>query len=220
MKNDTSPDRPLAVGDRAARAADRRLERQRVSAAGEVDRILGITLDLIEKSAPAMPPVSEITAAAGISNQTLYRTFGSKDELILTVLERGVLRVAETIRLRVAEFDDPRDQILAWVRVVLRQVSAAAAAETSRSVLGYLHQAGAVEGANQVELLRPVTALLAEPVEALGRDPVVDGNCVSDLVLGAMRRHLWDATSPSPAEVEAVGHFVLRGLETEVGGAR
>lgn len=216
MQNDTSRDRPLTVGDRAARAADRRLERQRVSAADEVDRILGVTLALIEKSAPTMPPVSEITAAAGISNQTLYRTFGSKDELILAVLERGVLRVAEAMRLRMDELDDPRDQILAWIRVVLRQVSAPAAAQTSRSVLGYLHQAGAVGGANQVELLRPLTALLAEPLAALGSDPITDGDCVSDLVLGAMRRHLWDATAPSAAEVDAVGRFVLRGLGADV----
>lgn len=220
MKNGTARTRTSPVGERAARAADRRLERQRASAVDEVDRILGVTLALIEKSAPAIPPVSEITAAAGVSNQTLYRTFGSKDELILAVLERGVLRVAESMQVQMAEFEDPRDQILAWIRIVLRQVSAAAAAETSRSVLGYLHQAGAVGTANQVELLRPLTTLLAGPLVALERDPVMDGDCVSDLVLGAMRRHLWNATTPSPAEVEALGQFVLRGLDAHAGGMR
>jgi AcrR family transcriptional regulator len=214
MKNDIPPSSGPVPGERAARAAERRLERQRRTAAGEVDRILGLTLGLIETSAPAMPSVSEIVAAAGISNQTLYRTFGNKDELILAVLERGVLRVAETTRARMAELEDPREQILAWVRVVLRQVSAMDAAETSRSVLGYLHQAGAVEGANQTELLAPVTALLVDPVAALGGDRV-SADCVSDLVLGAMRRHLWTSTAPSRAEIDAVGAFVLRGLEAE-----
>lgn len=220
MENDISrTDRPM-VGDRAVRATDRRLRRQRLSAEDEVDRILGVALGLIERSAPGMPAVSEIVAAAGISNQTLYRTFGSKDELILAVLERGVMRVAESIRLRMAELDDPREQILAWVRIVLRQVSARSAAETSRSVLGYLHQAGAIEGANQIDLLRPVTMLLAGPLVVLGRDPVIDGACVSDLVLGAMRRHLWDSSVPSPEEVEAVERFLLRGLEADLGAGR
>lgn len=211
MKNDIAPPGTSAPGERAARAAERRLERQRRTAAGEVDRILGITLGLIEKSAPAIPSVAEIVAAAGISNQTLYRTFGNKDELILAVLERGVLRVAEATRARMAESPDPREQILLWVRVVLRQVSAAEAAETSRSVLGYLHQAGAVEGASQAEVLAPITALVLEPVLALGGDSL-SAHCVSDLVLGAMRRYLWTATSPTHEEVEAIGAFALRGL--------
>lgn len=211
MKNDISQSGPPVSGERAARATERRLESQRRTAAEEVDRILAITLGLIERSAPAMPSVSEIVAAAGISNQTLYRTFGNKDELILAVLERGVLRVADTTRGRMAEVDDPSEQILAWVRAVLRQVSVVDAAETSRSVLGYLHQTGAVEGANQAELLAPISALLLEPVAALGGD-AVDAACISDLVLGAMRRHLWTKTVPTRAEVDHVGAFVLRGL--------
>lgn len=207
----------MGSGERAARATERRLESQRRSAAEEVDRILEITLGLIERSAPVMPSVSDIVAAAGISNQTLYKTFGSKDELVLAVLERGVLRVAETARARMGEIDDPRDQIRVWVRMVLRQVSAVDAAETSRSVLGYLHQAGAVEGANQAELLAPISALVLEPVISLGGDQV-SADCVSDLVLGAMRRQLWTKTVPTREEIDEVAAFVLRGLGAE--GAR
>lgn len=155
--------------------------------------------------------------AAGISNQTLYKTFGSKDELVLAVLERGVLRVAETARARMGEIDDPRDQIRVWVRMVLRQVSAVDAAETSRSVLGYLHQAGAVEGANQAELLAPISALVLDPVISLGGDQV-SADCVSDLVLGAMRRQLWTKTVPTREEIDEVAAFVLRGLGAD--GAR
>jgi AcrR family transcriptional regulator len=214
MKNDISRSGRPAPGERAARATERRLESQRRTAAEEVDRILAITLGLIERSAPAMPSVSEIVAAAGISNQTLYRTFGSKDELILAVLERGVLRVADTTRARMAEAADPREQVLVWVRAVLHQVSVVDAAETSRSVLGYLHQAGTVEGANQAELLAPISALLLEPVGALGGDEV-DAVCISDLVLGAMRRHLWTKTVPTRAEIDRVATFVLRGLGVE-----
>lgn len=207
----------MGSGERAARATERRLESQRRSAAEEVDRILEITLGLIERSAPVMPSVSDIVAAAGISNQTLYKTFGSKDELVLAVLERGVLRVAETARARMGEIDDPRDQIRVWVRMVLRQVSAVDAAETSRSVLGYLHQAGAVEGANQAELLAPISALVLDPVTSLGGDQV-SADCVSDLVLGAMRRQLWTKTVPTREEIDEVAAFVLRGLGAE--GAR
>jgi len=201
------------MGDRAARAAARRLERQRRSAEDEVGRLLDVTIELIERSAPVIPSVSDIVAAAGISNQTLYRTFGSKDELILAVLERGTLRVAETLRDRMSATEDPREQILTWIHVVLRQVSDEELARTSRSVLGYLNQTGtAVQAGSQMELLMPITELLTPPLLALGADPVYDGACVSDLVVGAMRRHLWNATTPSAEELDEIGRFVLRGL--------
>lgn len=216
QKNDIPPASAPAVGDRVARAAARRLERQRRNAEDEVGRLLDVTIELIERSAPVIPSVSDIVAAAGISNQTLYRTFGSKDELILAVLERGTLRVAETLRERMAAAQDPRDQILTWIHVVLRQVSDEDLARTSRSVLGYLNQAGAaVQTGSQTELLKPITDLLAEPLRALGSDPDRDGACVSDLVVGAMRRHLWNATAPSAEELEEMGRFVLRGLGAE-----
>jgi AcrR family transcriptional regulator len=178
----------------------------------EVNRILDVTMALLEKSGPALPAVADIVSAAGISNQTLYRTFGSKDELILAVLERGVLRVEELMRDRMANASVPRNQVVAWIRVVLRQVSAVDAAQASRSVVGYLHAAGTIGAANQVELMRPLTALLEKPLTALGCDPRLDGDCVSDVVFGRMRRHLWNATAPTPAEVDAVVRFVLRGL--------
>jgi len=216
QKNDIPASSSSAVGDRVARAAERRLERQRRSAEDEVGRLLDVTIELIERTAPAIPSVSDIVAAAGISNQTLYRTFGSKDELILAVLERGTLRVAETLRERMAAEEDPRKQVLVWIRVVLRQVSDEDLARTSRSVLGYLNQAGAaVQAGNQTELLNPITDLLAAPLRALGCDPERDGACVSDLVVGAMRRHLWNASAPSSDELEEMGRFVLRGLRAE-----
>ncbi|ELB88134.1 TetR family transcriptional regulator [Rhodococcus wratislaviensis IFP 2016] len=214
MQNDTSESQSRAAVSRAAQAAARRTARQRQSAEDEIERLLEVTLELIEKSAPAMPSVSAIVAAAGISNQTLYRSFPSKDDLILAVLEKGVHRVADYITARMAGVDEPREQILVWTRGVLRQVSHSDAAQTSRSVLEHLEKAGSStqEDGGQDELLKPVTSLLAAPLQALGSDPVLDGACISDLVLGAMRRHLWKSTAPSPDEIEWIGRFVLGGL--------
>ncbi|WP_067662973.1 TetR/AcrR family transcriptional regulator [Nocardia miyunensis] len=216
MQNDTSDPRPPAVGTRAAQAAARRTERRRKSAEEEIDRLLEVTLGLIEKSAPAMPSVSDIVAAAGISNHTLYRSFPSKDDLVLAVLEKGVARVVEVIDARMSCLADPEEQISAWTRGVLRQVSNAEAAKTSRTVLGHLSQSGSVSSTgSQHELLRPISDLLIAPLEALGGDPVRDGACISDLVFGAMRRHLWDSTAPSDEDIEWISEFALGGLRRE-----
>ncbi|WP_330256213.1 TetR/AcrR family transcriptional regulator [Nocardia sp. NBC_00565] len=216
MQNDTSVSRPPAVGSRAAQAAARRTERQRKSAEDEIDRLLEVTLGLIEKSAPAMPSVSDIVAAAGISNHTLYRSFPSKDDLVLAVLEKGVARVVEVIDARMSGLADPKEQISAWTRGVLRQVSNVEAAKTSRTVLGHLSQSGSVApNGSQHELLRPISDLLTAPLEALGGDTVRDGACISDLVLGAMRRYLWDSTAPSDEDIDWISEFVLGGLRVE-----
>lgn len=216
MQNDTSDSRSPVANSRAAQAAARRTERQRKSAEDEIERLLDVTLGLIEKSAPAMPSVSEIVAAAGISNQTLYRSFPSKDDLVLAVLEQGVSRVVEFVSGRMDEVDDPREQVAAWTRGVLRQVSSVEAAQTSRTVLGHLSKSGSASpGSSQHELLKPISDLLDAPLDALGCDPVRDGACISDLVLGAMRRHLWGSTAPTDADVEWISEFALGGLNID-----
>ncbi|WP_254704763.1 TetR/AcrR family transcriptional regulator [Rhodococcus pyridinivorans] len=203
-----------AVPSRVAQAAERRTARQRKSAEDEIQRILAITLELIEKSAPAIPSISEIVAAAGISNQTLYRSFPSKDDLLLAVLEQGTMRVADYLRERMSRAKDPREQILAWTRGVLRQVTDTEAAQTSRAVLEPLKRAGDSGSGNAPsELLYPLRELLSGPLAELGADPRRDGDCIADLVLGAMRRHLWNGTAPTRSEVEWTGRFVLGGLD-------
>lgn len=201
-------------------AAERRTARQRKSAEEEIERIIAVTLDLIEKSAPAIPSISEIVAAAGISNQTLYRSFPSKDDLMLAVLEQGTLRVADYLEDRMARAKDPQDQILAWTRGVLRQVTDTDAAQTSRAVLEFLNKAG-TSGSDHSpgELLHPLRVLLSAPLTEVGADPQLDGDCIADLVLGAMRRHLWSRTAPTRAEVEWTGRFVLGGLNAGSVGA-
>ncbi|NMD61372.1 UNVERIFIED_ORG: TetR family transcriptional regulator [Nocardia globerula] len=216
MQNTTSDSQSPAVVSRASQAADRRTARQRQSAADEVERLLAVTLDLIEKSAPAIPSVSAIVAAAGISNQTLYRSFPSKDDLILAVLEQGTDRVASNLKERMAGVDDPQEKILVWTRGVLRQVSDTGAAQISRSVLEHLHKAGSSsQNGSQEELLRPITALLVEPLVSLGCNADLDGPCIADLVLGAMRRHLWSSTAPTRDEIEWIGRFALGGLHVQ-----
>ncbi len=191
------------------------MARRREAAEAEIDRLLALTLELVAEKAPAIPSVSEIVTAAGISNQTLYRSFPSKDDLIMAVLERGVQRGAERIGDRMAEEPDPRQRILVWVRGVLRQVSDPRSARTSRAVLRHLGLAGANTGSSEGELLRPITGLLVAPLKELGREPEHKAPYLSDLTLGMMRRHLWSNTEPTPDDAERLARFILRGLGIE-----
>ncbi|MEE2030851.1 hypothetical protein [Rhodococcus chondri] len=130
------------------------------------------------------------------------------------MLEQGTLRVTNYLRERMSRAKDPREQILVWTRGVLRQVTATEAAQTSRAVLEPLKKSGdSGSGNTPDELLYPLRELLSEPLAKLGADPRLDGDCIADLVLGAMRRHLWNGTAPTRSEVEWTGRFVLGGLD-------
>ncbi|GGL12574.1 TetR/AcrR family transcriptional regulator [Nocardia jinanensis] len=196
---------------RAAAAAERRLADQRDAVEREVSRILAVTVGLIEESAPTMPSISRIVAAAGISTQTLYRYFHSKDALVLAVLEQGVIRLAEWLEARMEEFEDPLDRIGVWVDGILRQVEHTEAASVSRVVLGNLDNS--IEGQRYSgSMLAPVVELLDGPVAAIGRAPRIYSPLVADLVFGALRRHLWGGTVPEPEEWQALRDFVIAGI--------
>jgi AcrR family transcriptional regulator len=209
MGNEVTPNRRPAT--RAAAATERRLAEQRDAVEREVSRILAVTLRLIEASAPAMPSISEIVAAAGISTQTLYRYFGSKDSLILAVLEQGVIRLAEWLEARMARVDEPLAQVAAWVDGILRQVEHTEAAAVSRVVLGNLDKSAELRGYSG-SMLGPVVELLDAPLAAVDRAPHIYGPLVADLVFGTLRRHLWGETVPGPDELQALRDFVTDGI--------
>lgn len=212
--NDRTEKAVVTGAGRAALAVDRGMMDRREAVEAEIERILTVTLELLSREAAAVPPVSEIVRAAGISNHTLYRFFPSKHDLIMAVFEKGVQRAAAWIAAGMAREPSPRQQVRVWVRGLLHQVSGRAAARTSRTVIRHLGTAGDSAGAGAEDaLLRPVTSLLDEPLRRLGRDPGRDGSYVADLTLGAMRRYLWTDTAPAPEDVERLADFVLRGLD-------
>jgi AcrR family transcriptional regulator len=201
---------------RAALAVDRGLTNRREAVEAEIERILAVTLELLSRETAAVPSVSEIVRAAGISNHTLYRFFPSKQDLIMAVLEKGVQRAAEWIAAGMDREVSPRGQVRLWVRGLLHQVSGRAVARTSRTVIRHLETAGLPAGAVAEDgLLRPVTWLLDEPLRRLGRDPGREGAYIADLTLGALRRYLWTDTAPAPEDVERLADFVLRGLGSD-----
>jgi AcrR family transcriptional regulator len=73
--------------------------------------------------------VEEIVAEAGVTKPSLYRTFGSKDELVTTCLQGRFAKVmADMDTLEAAHGDDP----LALVRALVAHVAAELASEEFR----------------------------------------------------------------------------------------
>jgi AcrR family transcriptional regulator len=206
-------DRVTAVGDvttTVQAAVDRALAKQRADATREVEAILDAALRVAERVAPAAPRVADIVAEAGTSNQTFYRYFDGKDDLMKAVLERGIARLYRYLEHQIGKETEPARQIEAWIRGVLTQITDRAAAGQSAAIIRQLDTQGV---AGSGELLAAVAALLIDPVARAGSaEPERDAALIDDAVFGLIRRHEWLATAPSAADCDHVVGFCMRGL--------
>ncbi|WP_299950634.1 TetR/AcrR family transcriptional regulator [uncultured Modestobacter sp.] len=198
------------VPDSVRAAVERGLSRQQRDALTEVDQILDAALRVAERVAPVEPRVADIVAEAGTSNQTFYRYFPGKHDLLLAVAERGLVRVRGYLATRMARQAEPADQVVAWVEGLLAQVTRPGAARQSTAVMRPVVLAGRLREAAGLTLLDQLGALLVAPLTTLGRpEPDLDARVLQDVVLGTLQRHVVRGTTPTAAECDHLVRFCV-----------
>lgn len=195
----------------AVRAAvDRALSKHRQDAVRDVEAILDAALRVTERAAPDPPRVVDIVAEAGTSNQTFYRYFTGKDELMVAIFERGLARLRTYLAHQMSKHGDPMDQVAAWVHGILRQATDTTAARQSAAVNRQLPGQRDREGP---EASSSLTSLLLTPLAEIGSSsPELDAELLQEVAMGTLNRHLADATRPSRREVEHLVDFCLLGI--------
>ncbi|WAH97679.1 TetR/AcrR family transcriptional regulator [Arthrobacter sp. MMS18-M83] len=192
-------------------AVDRALAKQTQEATRDVESILDAALRVAQRCAPEAPRVADIVAEAGISNQAFYRYFAGKDELLNAVFERGIQRLHTYLVHQMEKESDPREQITAWIRGILTQVTDQTAAHQSAAVVRQINRGGQPDNGSG-----PLTALggmLVDPIRQAGsREPELDAQVILEAVTGTLRRHLSALTAPDQAESAHIVAFCLRGL--------
>ncbi|MDB6002917.1 MAG: transcriptional regulator, TetR family [Rhizobacter sp.] len=189
-------------------AVGRALARQQRDAVADVEQILDAALRVAERVAPSEPKVADIVAEAGTSNQTFYRYFAGKSDLMAAVQERGIVRLRSYLARRMDRHENPDDRVAAWVEGLLAQVTSPATARQSVAVAQELQRDGATAG--EASLLDHLGALLAPTLARAGNaNPALDARALQDVVLGVVRRHALAATSPSAEERAHVIDFCL-----------
>jgi AcrR family transcriptional regulator len=203
----------------ARRSADRPLERRRAAYAEEVRRLVDASFALIRDSGQLEPRVGEIVRAAGLSNQAFYRHFRSKDELLVTLLDEGLARLAGYLRHRMDAVASPEQKIRRFVAGLLEQAldSDAAAATRpfalSRMRLSELFPDEVRESERQlVAMLRETLEAAAGSGEGTELDPPRDAETLYNLAMGWMERALARPDAASRADAEHLIEFALRGL--------
>ena len=89
------------------------------------ERILNTASELFYREGSRAVGVDEIVARAGTTKPSLYRAFGSKDQLIAAYLEAQAVQLWSLFDGAVASHpNDPRAQILAWFDALAERMEA------------------------------------------------------------------------------------------------
>ena len=196
--------------DVAARIAADTLAKRGPDYTDEVRRLLDAALAIMgTHGTTARARVADIVAAAGVSNDTFYRHFSSKDALVVALLEDGTERLASYIAHQMSKESTPERRVRRWVEGVLSQTGEEAAS-TTLAVLWNGSSIGTGVTAGRHNASVPLAALLHEPFAALGSaDPELDASLVAHATLGKMADYLWARTRPSRAETEHITRFCI-----------
>lgn len=168
--------------------------------------------------------VKQVAERAGVALQTLYRHFGTKDELVLAVIEEDVAEGAAHVASIAATLDDPVERLRAIVRQPIMT-----AAEGSMTGLRF----HVMERARLVELhpeeveaaLSPYRDLLiraisdaSEAGEVHPVDEARDADVVLHLVMTYAHSVAFGAAARRPSEVaDFIWDFCLAALQRDGG---
>ena len=208
----------------ATRAVERALAERRDLYADEVRRLLEAGFVLIQRSNQLEPRVGEVVREAGLSNQTFYRHFPSKQAFLVAVLDQGVRVLAGYLAHRMRAARSPLGQVRAWLLGILEQAldpEGAAATRPFALARGRLAEAFPEEVA---ESERQLTALVRDAISAAAAageipagDPDRDAESLYHLAMGWMQARLAETRPADRRDAERLVEFALAGLAREAG---
>jgi AcrR family transcriptional regulator len=216
------PAGPRVTDTLARRAVERSVAAKRVELAAGMERIVEAVYALIEETGEVEPSMRQILARTGLSTQSFYRHFRSKDELMLAVLDDGRRRLVGHLDRRMQRAGTAAGKVRAWVEGIMAQASDPHAAGRTRPFVvneDRLAEAFPADHEASVEqlvslLLPPLTELAAgagagRATPARVRD---DARAVYRLTFAALRDALAGGHRPTKASVDHLVGFVLRGV--------
>jgi AcrR family transcriptional regulator len=192
--------------------AQQALARREAQYATEVRRLLDAGLDVMRTCGTASSPrVSDIVAAAGLSNDAFYRHFASKEALVAAILDDGSTRLSSYLEHQMAKASTPAQKVRRFVEGVMAQ---AADDEIAATTLAVLWNGGSLSerlgSANRPSPAAALAPLLREPFVQLGSaHPETDATLAAHAAVGTLSDFLWQRVRPPRAEIARITEFCL-----------
>jgi AcrR family transcriptional regulator len=199
----------------------RALEEESYTGDPEADRIVDAAWVVLERSGWAGLKVDLVLAEAGLSTRSFYRHFKSKSELLLVLLEGESRRAAQRLEIRASGFDDPAEQVAAWIAAFIglgRHPSTSGRTKLFLTMWAILDHEFPDEVARcRATLLAPLVRIL-EGGKANGAFPVAepDDDAVAIYSLGTGQLMELKRSSRADADhaIEQTQNFALRALRS------
>ena len=86
------------------------------------ERILSAAERIFARHGFFAAKVSDVAKEAGVADGTIYLYFKSKDDVLISLFERRMQQVNDTLRTAVAKHKSPRDQLRAFIQAYLQLV--------------------------------------------------------------------------------------------------
>jgi len=195
------------------RVASRAVAKRSAAYKDEVRRLLDAGLEVMRRCGTASRPrVTDIVAAAGLSNEAFYRYFASKDALVAAILEDGTERLGSYVAHGMEGEATPEGKVRRWVEGVLSQAADDDIASTTLAVLWNAGSLGSDLTSGPPFATGPLATLLRQPFADLGSpDPDLDASLAAHATVGMLADWLWKRVRPPPAEIDRVVAFCLAG---------
>jgi len=197
--------------DTAETIAQQTLAKRGAQYANEVRRLLDAGLDVMRRCGTrSSPRVSDIVAAAGLSNDAFYRHFASKDALVAAIIEHGAARLSGYLHHQMAKASTPEMSVRRWVEGVMSQAADDDIAATTRAVLWNGGRISDRLGSSRPSHAASLAILLREPLAQLGSaDPETAATLVAHAAVGVLSDFLWQGVQPTRAEIDHIVEFCL-----------
>ena len=216
---DSQPNEKGAPRSRALRSVDRALERRRIAYEDEVKRLVDAGFALVQRTGKLEPTVGAIVSEAGLSNQAFYKHFHSKDELLLAMLEEGILLLRSYIEHRVAAGSTCHERIQNWIEAILEQALSAQGAQATRPFVISRARLSDRFPREVEEAEERLTAILSEEIrqgvlagELPDSEPERDARLLYNLAMGWVERQLIAPSSDPRADADHLVAFAQNGL--------
>src|SRR5678815_5713534 len=86
------------------------------------ERILDAAEKIFARDGFFAAKVADVAKDAGVADGTIYLYFKSKDDLLISLFERRMRQLNETLRKTIASVPSPREQLRAIIKMYLQLV--------------------------------------------------------------------------------------------------
>jgi AcrR family transcriptional regulator len=161
------------------------------------------------------PRVSDIVDAAGLSRDTFYRHFASKEDLVAAIVDAGEQRLLGYLRHQMEKESDPALKLRRWIEGILSQATNSEVAHSTRAVIWNGGRVGDRSRPGLTTSYRSLADLIVDPVVDLGSlDAERDSVVIAHATMGLMREFLWRSEEPTEDDVAHLVRFCTTAVRT------